>query len=113
MLTKLRIGCSKLKTHRFLGKNENLMCPLCKSDSDSTDHILLRCPQDDIKCKRKMFLDDLAKIYPNFKYLNEVSKICSILNLTPFDSNVNNKKYSDNCLKYMCNIVKLRFEKEK
>ena len=80
MLTKLRIGCTKLKSRRFLTKNETDACPLWDSKSkDTPENPFFLCQNKDLTVLRNMHIDIINHEYPNFKYFNlEIKLYCNL-----------------------------------
>ena len=107
-LTKLRLGCSKLKCDRYLGKSENETCPLCNLELDSTEHMMLHCTSQHINNERKSWIKKITSIFPDFAKVSYFSKVCSILSLT---CNKRNEKirYRNMCLDFIKALYKLRF----
>ena len=93
-------------------KNETDVCPLCNKGSDTTEHVLLICPHKKMKDMRDTVLNEILKLYPDFKELNYKSKLCTILNLYPFDNSVDKAKFIDVCIHFTSMMMKCRFENE-
>ena len=114
MITKLGTGCTKLKSHRFLGKNEMDNFPLCKSKSNDTLlHILFECNNEDLTVLRNVQLNKIIHEYPNFKNLQPESKLYSIYNLQSFDNSVTSlSRYKNTCINLINEILKFRFKND-
>ena len=59
-ITKLQLDCSKLKTHLYLKPGTDNNCPYCPKSLDSTQHLLLECPEF---------------VYTRSKFKTEVNKL--------------------------------------
>lgn len=110
MLTKLRIGCTKLQSHKFLGKNETTTCPMCNLHEDTVEHLLFNCTNSQLVELRNSNSTKLLKIYPSFSSLNAESKLYTILNLTPFsDLQGSIQEFQANCITFMREMLGYRF----
>ena len=112
LVSKLRIGCSKFKNHRFLGRNEDTSCMLCNESSDSIEHLLVSCTHKTILDVRNKHFTNLESVYPKFKHLTDENKICSIMNLSPQNPTTPIlKEYMHKCINFLKELYNVRFEK--
>ena len=72
-MTRLRLGLSHLREHKFIHKFQNCINPLCScgTDIESTSHFFLHCPLFDDK--RIILLSTLSKIDRKLMETNESS----------------------------------------
>ena len=109
-ITKIRTACSKLKSHRFLGKNESILCPLCNLENDTPEHLFFGCEHYEIKQMRNKHLALLCNCYPEFKHLSLESKLYSVLNLKPFHNTITSLiEYRSVCVQFLREMFVLRF----
>ena len=115
LVTKLRTGCSKLKSHRFLSKKETNVCPICNScNEDSIEHLLFHCENSDMYKHRDKYLTSIDNIYPRFKFLSFELKVHTILELSPLETQrkLSKSEFSDLCVKFLRDMYKCRLECE-
>ena len=81
IITKLRLGCSKLQTHCFLPKNETDKCIYCMNETEDLTHFLINCSK--YNCYRNKYYESNKNIGITFQFVpaNIVNVISSILNL--------------------------------
>ena len=109
MITKLRIGCSKLRTHVFLSKGESDVCKFCPDKSENLKHFITECTEYNVD--RHKFYDNIETIGINFQYFPVDAILNCILNLTPPGTFNNDKrsKFETYCINYICCLYKHRF----
>ena len=75
LLTRLRIGFSHLKEHKFKHNFQDCVDPLCSSGNDieSTVHFYLHCPN--FTTQRQTLLNKLKSINANIMTENENSVV--------------------------------------
>ena len=105
--TKLRLGCSKLKSHMYLKFGEENKCNKCGSADDSVKHLLLQC--DFYKEIRAIYIKEIEDICPSFKNLSDNSKVCSLLTLTPPGECPKEGDYSKCCRNLVHKLYKDKF----
>ena len=73
LITRLRLGLSHLRQHKFKHGFQDKLNPLCSrgNDVDFTEHFLLRCPQ--FVNERRTFLSTLGNF--NCTLLEHTSKV--------------------------------------
>ena len=109
LLTNLRLGCSKLKGHRYLKTTEDLICGLCNLSTEDAPHLLISCTHENIVKIRNDHYNKIESVYPSFKNLNDGSKLLSILNLCMFDDHFN-PDFIPKCVNFVKDIMKARLE---
>ena len=69
LLTRLRIGLSQLRKHKFKCSFEDTLNPICNcgKDIETTSHYLLHCP--DYLQERKTLLNTISCIFPIFYFI--------------------------------------------
>ncbi len=80
--TRLRLNMHVLATSKCR-KNTNgdnsEQWPLCKTESESVEHFLLRCPK--ISDSKQNFINGIVHFEPNFDRMNNDEKLKTMLNL--------------------------------
>lgn len=107
-MTRLRTGCSKLKTHRFLNKKETILCSLCQKHKENLEHTFLVCDDSRVIDIRKKFFIKVNLIYPYFIDLNNNSMIICLMNLKMFGVLNRDNAFTEICLNFMKEILLLR-----
>ena len=61
MVTKICLGCTKLKSHKYRRPNEDELWPLCSIQDDTFEHIMLNCEckKYPLKINFKMYIPTL------------------------------------------------------
>ena len=77
--TKLRLGCTKMKTHLFLNDSSLTDCPFCKNNSDDTTHLLFGCSE--FNNIRNKYLSEIESNFIGFGKLSETKKTRKVLTL--------------------------------
>ena len=68
-----------MKTHLFLNDSSLTNCPLCKTNSDNTTHLLFGCSEfDNIRNK---YLSEIESHFIGFGNLSETPKTRKVLTL--------------------------------
>ena len=110
LLTKLRIGCSKLNGHKFQNQNSSLNCIYCENELEDTSHFLLKCKY--YKISRDLFIQEMCSIYPSFKNLSDMCQLKCILSFKLPNLSYTNtvtENISLKCINYINKIYKTRF----
>ena len=101
IITKLRLGCSKLRTHCFLSKNETDKCKYCVNETEDLTHFLINCSE--YNCYRKQFYENNKNIGITFQFMPANMVISSILNLnSPIKlKKAENTKFQNFCIEFI------------
>ena len=109
MLTKLRVGCSNIKTHKFLGKNENSLCSVCNVTAETLEHLLFSCSHSSIVNIQNKYLNKIQNINPIFEKMSKFKKLCFIMNLNFCSNNsVNDQICMNLCISFIKEILKFK-----
>ena len=110
LLTRLRVGLSHLREHKFKHSFQDTLNPICNcgEDIETTSHYLLHCP--DYLHERKTLLNTVSCIVPNiFDFNND--QLTEILLYGKEDlDNINNTSILDATINYL--IETKRFNAE-
>ena len=70
LLTRLRVGLSQFREHKFKHSFQDTLNPICNcgKDIENASHFLLHCP--DYLQERKTLLNAISCIVPNIFYFN-------------------------------------------
>ena len=103
--TKLRLGCTKMKTHLFLNDSSLTDCPLCKNNSDNNTHLLFGCSE--FNNIRNKYLSEIESNFIGFGnfWQSETRKTRKVLTL-----NFNNDKLIDSCIQFINEIYDAKFK---
>jgi len=104
LVTKLRLGCSKLKSHVYLKSKDEDKCNQCGEIGDDTEHLFLKCKA--LNSIQQKHIAKIKNVYPDFEKLSQTSKICSLLSLTPFDASCDKQRYYNLCLDFIRDLMK-------
>ena len=101
LLTRLRVGLSHLREHKFKHSFQDTLNPICTcgEDIETTSHYLLHCP--DYLEERKTLLNTISCIVPNiFDFNND--QLTEILLYGKDDlDNINNTSILDATINYL------------
>ena len=101
LLTRLRVGLSHLREHKFKHSFQDTLNPICTcgEDIETTSHYLLHCP--DYLEERKTLLNTISCIVPNiFDFNND--QLTEILLYGKDDlDNINNTSILDGTINYL------------
>ena len=101
LLTRLRVGLSHLREHKFKHSFQDTLNPICTcgEDIETTSHYLLQCP--DYLEERKTLLNTISCIVPNiFDFNND--QLTEILLFGKDDlDNINNTSILDATINYL------------
>ena len=110
LLTRIRLGLSHLREHKFRHNFQDTINPLCTCslETEDTNHFFLRC--QNFSTLRTTLLDELNTIEPNLIFLNENDFIKTLLfGNTAFSCEIN-KSIIKCTLRYLKNST--RFDGE-
>ena len=90
LLTRLRLGLSHLREHKFRHNFQDTVNPLCTCslETEDTNHFFLRC--QNFSTVRTTLLDELRRIEPNLNFLNENDFVETLLFGNQYFSNETN-----------------------
>ena len=110
LLTRIRLGLSHLREHKFRHNFQDTINPLCTCslETEDTNHFFLRC--QNFSTLRTTLLDELNTIEPNLIFLNENDFIKTLLFGNPAFSCEINKSIIKCTLRYLKNST--RFDGE-
>jgi len=79
LLTRLRLGLSHLRKHKFDHGFLDSLNPICSCDLEVEDlsHFLLRCPN--YNQQRLVLMNEVDIIYPNISYFNDIEILKSLM----------------------------------
>ena len=80
---------------------------ICKKFTDTPEHILLTCDDQNVCNIRNAFYKNMSILYPSFSNLNISSKLRCILNLQKFDDHQQDDSFRKECVLYVKEIIKL------
>ena len=101
LLTRLRLGFSHLREHKFRhGFNDivDALCP-CGQEVETTSHFFLRCQNFDEH--RAVLMNELLKIDPDIHLLDEISMTNLLLYGNKNFSNITNSQIIKNSIDYI------------
>ena len=101
LLTRLRVGLSHLREHKFKLSFQDTLNPICTcgEDIETTSHYLLHCP-DHLE-ERKTLVNTISCIVPNIFYFNN-DQLTEILLYGKGDlDNINNTSILDATINYL------------
>ena len=110
LLTRLRVGLSHLREHKFKHSFQDTLNPICNcgEDIETTSHYLLHCP--DYLHERKTLLNTVSCIVPNiFDFNNDQLTEIRLYGKEDLDS-INNTSILDATINYL--IETKRFNSE-
>jgi len=109
-ITKLRLGCSNLNSHRFYSVNNSNKCIYCEDSIENVEHFLLDCKE--YAPIRNEFMLNINKDFVLFKDFSKDNKILSILSLKlPLCVKDMDSKFQKLCISYINNLFCKRFKK--
>ena len=103
LLTRIRLGLSHLREHKFRHNFQDTVNPLCTCslEIEDTNHFFLRCQNFSIS--RTTLLDELNIIEPSLILLNQNEFVKSILFGNPSFSSESNRKILECTINYLKN----------
>ena len=103
LLTRIRLGLSHLREHKFRHNFQDTVNPLCTCslETEDTNHFFLRCQNFSIS--RTTLLDELNIIEPSLILLNQNEFVKSILFGNPSFSSESNRKILECTINYLKN----------
>ena len=110
LLTRLRVGLSHLREHKFKHSFQDTLNPICNcgEDIETTSHYLLRCP--DYLHERKTLLSTVICIVPNiFDFNNDQLTEILLYGKEDFD-NINNTSILDPTINYLTETKRFNAE---
>ena len=110
LLTRLRVGLSHLREHKFKHSFQDTLNPICNcgEDIETTSHYLLHCP--DYLHERKTLLNTVSCIVPNiFDFNNDQLTEIFLYGKEDYD-NINNTSILDATMNYLTKTKRFNAE---
>lgn len=105
-ITKLRLGCSKLRAHCYLSKDESNICCHCKNEPEDARHFLINCKRPNLVEVRRTIFNEINNIKSGFLTMTDCDKVFAILNLC---TNMNAGKDTDNIINLYTQFIDKMF----